>query len=188
MFASRFNMDEPTRVFLVLSGEHPTLPLAEMRAILDANRIPFKITGSFYKLVEIQAEIEAVKPIAGRGAFIDEVGTEIVHSGSTITEIDDAVKSSDLSRHLPPDESFSVRVLRFGGVSKETSRVKLEGHLGWLIHNITRAKVDLENPQRLFHGQAGDRFRAQRPRSRISARRGARVPARRVMDIGIRDR
>ncbi len=182
MFASRFNMDEPTRVFLVLSGEHPTLPLAEMRAILDANRIPFKITGSFYKLVEIQAEIEAVKPIAGRGAFIDEVGTEIVHSGSTITEIDDAVKSSDLSRHLPPDESFSVRVLRFGGVSKETSRVKLEGHLGWLIHNITRAKVDLENPQRLFHGLlAGPYFHLglvayQRPAGYVASRRPRKRP------------
>jgi len=135
-----------------LSGEHPTLPLAEMSAILDANRIPFKIAESFFKLVEIDADIAAVKTIADRGAFMDEVGEEIVHSGPTMAEIDDAVKSSDLPRYLQADESFSVRVLRFGGVSKEMSRVKLEGHLGWLMGKVTNARVDLENPQRQFRG------------------------------------
>ncbi len=31
-------------------------------------------------------------------------------------------------------------------------RVKLEGHLGWLMNKVTNAKVDLENPQRQFRG------------------------------------
>src|SRR5947199_10591547 len=104
-------MDEPTRVFLVLSGEHPTLPLAEMKAILDANRIPFKIAGTFYKLVEIQAGIDMIRPVAGRGAFIDEVGTEIVHSRPTISEINNAVKCSDQSRYLSHAETSRVRVV-----------------------------------------------------------------------------
>jgi tRNA (guanine10-N2)-dimethyltransferase len=145
-------MDASTRVFVVLSGEHPTLPIGEMKAILGANHIEFKIVDSFYKLVEIDAELEAVKKVASRGAFIDEVGREIVHCGITIPEIDDAVKTSDLKQHINPDESFSIRVHRFGGVSKETSRVKLEGHLGWLIGKVAGAKVDLENPQHVFRG------------------------------------
>src|SRR5712664_64542 len=149
---SPIDMNDPTRVFVILSGEHPTLPIAEMSAILDANRIPFMIAGSFFKLVEIDADIHAVKTIADRGAFMDEVGEEIVHSGPTLEEIDDAVKSSNLPRFLQADESFSIRVLRFGGVSKEMPRVKLEGHLGWLMNKVTNAKVDLENPQRQFRG------------------------------------
>lgn len=176
-------MDEPTRVFLVLSGEHPTLPLAEMKAILDANKIPFKIMDEFYKLVEIDAELSAVKTVAGRGAFIDEVGREIVHSGTSIPEIDDAVKSADLSSHIHADESFNVRVLRFGGVSKETSRVKLEGHLGWLIGGITKAKVNLENPKHQFRGLlAGPYFHLgliahQRPAGYVASRRPRKRPA-----------
>ena len=146
------DMNDPTRVFVILSGEHPTLPLAEMSAILEANRISFKIARSFFKLVEIDADIHAVKTIADRGAFMDEVAEEIVHSGPTLDEIDDAVKSSDLPSYLQADESFSVRVLRFGGVSKEMPRVKLEGHLGWLMNKVTNAKVDLENPKRKFRG------------------------------------
>jgi tRNA (guanine10-N2)-dimethyltransferase len=176
-------MDAPTNVFLVLSGEHPTLPLAEMKAILDANRIPFKITDSFYKLVEIRADLDAVKKIGGRGAFIDEVGTEIVHSDPTTQGIDQAVKSSNLSDYLSEKDSFNIRVLRFGGVSKEVSRVKLEGHLGWLIGNITGARVNLENPTRQFRGLlAGPYFHLgliahQRPVGYVASRRPRKRPA-----------
>ncbi len=183
MFASRSGMDTPTSVFLVLSGEHPTLPMAEMKAILDANRIPFKLTSSFYKLAEIQADIDAVTKVGGRGAFIDEVGMEIVHSEPTIPGIDDAVKSSDLPKYLGEKDSFSIRVLRFGGVSKEMSRVKLEGHLGWLIGNITRARVDLENPTHQFRGLlAGPYFHLgliahQRPAGYVASRRPRKRPA-----------
>jgi len=176
-------MDSPTSVFLVLSGEHPTLPLAEMKTIFYANRIPFKITGSFFKLIEINADIGAVRDVASRGAFIDEVGTEILHSDPSIPEIDDAVKSTDLSRYLQADDSFSVRVLRFGGVSRDMSRVKLEGHLGWLIGNITKARVDLENPTHSFRGLlAGPYFHLgliahQRPADFVASRRPRKRPA-----------
>lgn len=183
LFARLLDMDAPTKVFVVLSGEHPTLPMAEMKAILDANHIAFKVTESFYKLVEIEADLRAVKKIANRGAFIDEVGSEIVHSGVSIPEIDDAVKSSDLQRHIGPDESFSIRVHRFGGVSKETSRVKLEGHLGWLIGRLTGAKVDLESPQHMFRGLlAGPYFHLglvehTRPADFVGSRRPRKRPA-----------
>jgi tRNA (guanine10-N2)-dimethyltransferase len=183
LFASHRNMSSPTSVFLVLSGEHPTLPLAEMKTILDANRIPFRVTNQFFKLVEIEADIGAVKSVASRGAFIDEVGTEIVHSEPTITDIDDAIKSSNLPDYLGEKDSFNIRVLRFGGVSKEMSRVKLEGHLGWLMGNMTRARVDLEHPTHSFRGLlAGPYFHLgliahQRPADFVASRRPRKRPA-----------
>ena len=183
MFAFARAMDVPARIFVVLSGEHPTLPMAEMKAVLDANQVPFKITGSFYKLAELEADPGAVKKVANRGAFIDETGTEIVHSGTSIPEIDDALRSTDFSPHIQSDETFSVRVLRFGGVAKETPRVKLEGHLGWLIGNITKARVDLENPQHRFRGiLAGPYFHLgliahQRPAGYVANRRPRKRPA-----------
>ena len=183
MFAIPRAMNEPARIFVILSGEHPTLPMAEMKAILNANQIPFTLAGSFYKLAEVNADPDAVSKVASRGAFIDEMGTEIVHSGTSIPEIDDAVKSANFTPHIKPDESFSVRVLRFGGVSKETPRVKLEGHLGWLIGNITKAKVDLETPQHMFRGLlAGPYFHLglishQRPAGSVANRRPRKRPA-----------
>jgi tRNA (guanine10-N2)-dimethyltransferase len=176
-------MGEPTSVFLVLSGEHPTLPLSEMKTILSANHVPFMIKNQFFKLVEIEADIGAVGKLASRGAFIDEVGTEIVHSEPFIPEIDDAVKSSSLTDYLGEKDSFNIRVLRFGGVSREMSRVKLEGHLGWLIGNITKARVDLENPTHSFRGLlAGPYFHLgliahQRPADFVASRRPRKRPA-----------
>ncbi len=176
-------MEGPTRIFFILSGEHPTLPLAETKAILEAHKIPFKITGSFYKLVELDAWPDAVRAIFGKGGFVDETGLEIFHSDPTISAIDDQVKTADLSRYLTSEDSFSVRVLRFGGVSKGTSRVKLEAHLGWLLARETRAKIDLENPQRLFRGiLAGPYFHLglvahQRPAGSVASRRPRKRPA-----------
>ncbi len=176
-------MDDPTRVFFILSGEHPTLPLAELKAILEAHKIPFKITGSFYKLVELETKLDAVKAAFGKGGFVDETGLEIFHAGPTISEIDGEVKSADLSRYLTSEDSFSVRVLRFGGVLKGMSRVKLEAHLGWLLARETRAKIDLENPEKLFRGiLAGPYFHLglvahQRPAGSIESRRPRERPA-----------
>jgi len=39
------------RFFFILSGEHSTLPLAELKAIFQAYAIEYKIVGNFYKLV-----------------------------------------------------------------------------------------------------------------------------------------
>ncbi len=183
LFAGRIDMDAPTRIFVVLSGEHPTLPMGELKAILDANHIRFKMLDSFYKLVEIEADLGAVKKIAGRGAFIDEVGQEIMHSGVTIPEIDDAVKTSDLRRYINSDESFSIRVHRFGGVSKETSRVRLEGHLGWLIGRLTGARVNLETPRHVFRGLLAGPYlhmgvvEHTRPSDFVGSRRPRKRPA-----------
>ncbi len=183
LFAPQRDMSSPTNVFLVLSGEHPTLPFAEMKTILVANRIPFRVKDQFFKLVEIEAEIGAVKRVASRGAFIDEVGTEIVHSEPTTVDIDDAIKSSNLPNYLGEKDSFNIRVLRFGGVSKEMSRVRLEGHLGWLMANITKARVDLENPTHSFRGLlAGPYFHLgliahQRPADFVGSRRPRKRPA-----------
>jgi tRNA (guanine10-N2)-dimethyltransferase len=176
-------MDGPTRIFFILSGEHPTLPLAEVRAILEAHKIPFQITGSFYKLLELDTSPDAVKAIFGRGGFVDETGVEIFHSDPNISEIDSQVKSADFARYLTEKDSFSVRVLRFGGVSKETSRVKLEAHLGWLLKKETGAEIDLEEPGKLFHGMlAGPYFHLglvahQRTAGSVESRRPKKRPA-----------
>src|SRR5205807_9851891 len=65
------------RFFFILTGEHPTLPLAELKAILQAYRIDHDIVGSFYKLVELHADRVKLESIAGRGGYVDEMGEEV---------------------------------------------------------------------------------------------------------------
>ena len=44
------------RFFFILSGEHSTLPLAELKAVLQAYAVDYRIVGSFYKLIEVEAD------------------------------------------------------------------------------------------------------------------------------------
>src|SRR5215831_13777477 len=111
------------RCFFIISGEHPTLPLAELKAILRAYSIDHRIVGSFFKLIEVEGDSSKLEAVSARGAFIDEMGKEILHTEDNLTSIKEAIESTDLEPYLSAQDSFSVRMLRFGGVSKELSRV-----------------------------------------------------------------
>jgi tRNA (guanine10-N2)-dimethyltransferase len=165
------------RFFFVLSGEHSTLPIAELKAILRAYHIDYKIVGSFYKLVEVQGDIEKLKSIASRGGYVDEMGQEILHTADNLKSIKEAIESVDLTPYLSPQDSFSVRILRFGGVSKRLSRVHLESYVGKLIAEKTRARVDLRSPKKPIRGTlAGSLLHLglimyQRPKGSVHRRR-----------------
>ena len=165
------------RLFFILSGEHPTLPLAELKAILQAYAIKYKIVGNFYKLVEMEADRTQLEAIAGRGGYLDEMGEEVLHTEDNLSSIKREVEFTDLEPFLSSQDSFSIRMLRFGGVSKELSRVHLEGYLGKLLAGKTGAKVDLRSPKKPFRGiLAGSLFHLglimhQRPKGSIHRRR-----------------
>jgi len=179
MFATllHFMARTSARFFFILSGEHATLPLAELKAILQAYSIDYRIVGSFYKLIEVEADRAELELIAGRGGYVDEMGEEVLHTEDNLASIKRGVESADLEQFLSPQDSFSVRMLRFGGVSKDLSRVHLESYLGELLAEKTGAKVDLRSPKKPFRGiLAGSLFhlgliRHQRPKGSIHLRR-----------------
>ena len=179
MFATllHFMARTSARFFFILSGEHATLPLAELKAILQAYSIDYRIVGSFYKLIEVEADHAKLELIAGRGGYVDEMGEEVLHTEDNISSIKEGVESADLEQFLSSEDTFSVRVLRFGGVSKDLSRVHLESYLGGLLAEKTGAKVDLRSPKKPFRGiLAGSLFHLglithQRPKGSIHRRR-----------------
>ncbi len=179
MFATLLHFMDRTsaRFFFILSGEHATLPLAELKAILQAYSIDYRIVGSFYKLIEVEADRAKLELIAGRGGYVDEMGEEVLHTEDNLASIKRGVESADLEQFLSPQDSFSVRMLRFGGVSKDLSRVHLESYLGKLLAEKTGAKVDLRSPKKPFRGiLAGSLFHLglimhQRPKGSIHRRR-----------------
>src|SRR5437879_4752249 len=140
------------RFFFILSGEHSTLPLAELKAILQAYSIDYRIVGSFYKLIEVEADHAKLELIAGRGGYVDEMGEEVLHTEDNISSIKEGVESADLEQFLSSEDTFSVRMLRFGGVSKDLSRVHLESYLGGLLAEKTAATVDLRSPKKPGRG------------------------------------
>ena len=65
------------RLFFVVSGEHPTLPKAELLAILETLRVSYRINKTSYKLVEVEASPACLVEAVRRGGFIDEAGIEL---------------------------------------------------------------------------------------------------------------
>jgi tRNA (guanine10-N2)-dimethyltransferase len=165
------------RFFFILSGEHSTLPISELKAILRAYAIEYKVVGSFYKLIEVEADRAKLELIAGRGGYVDEMGEELLHTEDNLSGIKEGVESADLEQFLSSEDTFSVRMLRFGGVSKDLSRVHLESYLGELLAEKTGARVDLRSPKKPFRGiLAGSLFHLglimhQRPKGSIHQRR-----------------
>ncbi len=170
-------------VYFVVSGEHPTLPLAELEAIHQALGIDHRVKGIEYKLVSVEADPSIGYKVGKKAGFTDEAGIEILQSTGRLHEIVDAVIKALIQDYLEPGDTFSVRVSRFGGVSQDVSTIKLERLLGELIINKARAIVNLRTPQRLFRGiLAGGSFHLglvtyQRPRGTIANRRPRKRPA-----------
>ncbi len=176
-------MHNSPRVYFVVSGEHPSLPLAELVATLQALRVHHQLASTEFKIVTVEAEPETAFKAAVRAGYTEEAGIEILQAKGFLHEITQAMKDFPLERYISTSDSFSVRVARFGGVSKGLPTALLERHLGALIVRKTGAKVDLRAPRKLFRGiLAGPSFHLglatyQRPRGSIAGRRPRKRPA-----------
>ncbi len=170
-------------MFFVVSGEHPTLPKAELLAILDAQNAKYKVGATEYKLVKVQVDGLTPYDVAKRAGFTEEAGIGLFQSSANVESIAHELDSSGLDNFLSPQEGFSVRVARFGGASRSLSRTKLEPFLGDLVVKKTKGRVDLRAPRKQFRGIiTGEAFyfgllTYQRPRGSIANRRPRKRPA-----------
>ena len=64
-------------LFFVISGEHPTLPLAELTAILTASGAKFDIKLHQFKLVEVDTNVDVSFDAANRAGYTDEAGVHV---------------------------------------------------------------------------------------------------------------
>ena len=174
--------DSP-RIFFVISGEHPTLPRSELKAILESMGATFELSNSDYKVVEVRAPTVIPSEVARKAGYTEEAGLKIFSSSPTFESIAKELDSSPISDYLSPKEHFSVRVARFGGASRSISRTSLEPFLGDLVAKKTSGKVDLQTPAKQFRGMiTGEAFHFglltyQRPKASIANRRPRKRPA-----------
>lgn len=170
-----------SRLYFVVSGEHPTLPKAELLAILDTLGVSYSVGTTSYKLVEVEADPSCLEDVVSRGGFVDEAGTVFFRSRANYEAIADSVKAVDLNGRLSTRDGFSVRVDRFGEDSDKVSRVKLESFVGGLLADKSGAKVDLQRPSKLFRGvlTGGEFYFGQMVQGRVRGSVRSRLPRKR---------
>ncbi len=144
--------------FFFLSGEHETLPFAELEAILGTERIAYKKLQKLPQLFRLDTTVDSIQIIKERAALTRVCCQELVYSEAYLSEIVKATQSTSLEESIQRGESFVVRVRRVGNAARNLTSIGLERKLGELIlSKVKGAKVDLKKPQKTFFGVITDK-------------------------------
>ncbi|MEM2995640.1 MAG: THUMP domain-containing protein [Candidatus Bathyarchaeia archaeon] len=142
-----------TKLFFLLSGEHETLPIAELKAILEAENHPFRICEKLDQTLRLEAELNCVETIKRRAAFTRLCGLELFTCKAEINEIVKAANAINSNEFLKNGESFAVRVKHVKNHCAHIDSMAIERKLGEIIINKKeKAKVNLKNPDKTFFG------------------------------------
>lgn len=141
------------RLFFLLSGEHPTLPAAELKAILDSESYNYQILETLTQVMRLEATAKSIKTIKFRSALTRVCCREIFNCDANLPEILAKASSASLEEFIGEGESFAVRVRRVKNMTPKLTGVELERKLGGQILNkVKKLRVDLTNPQKTFFG------------------------------------
>lgn len=149
-----------SRLFFLLSGEHPTLPLSELLSILEAERKTFKLIEKLDQVVRIEVDVDCVASVKRRAAMVRRCCLELFACGAEYKEILSKASEAPFEDYLLDNESMVVRIRRVRNSAPTLDRLKLERELGAAVINRKRdVKVDLRNPDKTFFGViTGNRF------------------------------
>ena len=136
------------KLLCILSQEHPQLPLAEIKAVIECENMDVeieKITEGFVILKNISKKNinEYYKILTKRLGYTHEIHEEIIKSN--VNKLKTDISNIQWSKYI--DETFAVRVKRF---NSEIDTVGTEREIGTLIlENCDNIKVNLTNPKSL---------------------------------------
>ena len=145
------------KLFFLVSGEHQTLPVSEVQAILEAEGIKYRILENLTQVLRLEADPNSVEAIKFRSALTRVCCREILNCEANISEILANISSGSMEEFIEGD-SFAVRVRRVKGVTPELVRVELERKLGeQILKTVKTSRVNLSNPQKTFFGVLTDK-------------------------------
>jgi tRNA (guanine10-N2)-dimethyltransferase len=145
----------------ILSGEHATLPRAELCAILEAEGHPFKIGGQKNRLLLVEVNPQGAIQATQRAALVNTASIVLFEVNMLEQEILHALKEIDFTRWLQPNARFGVKVTRLQREVKAVDIDTLQAKIGSKIWSAMKGKVEVEltSPDIWFLGVInGNRF------------------------------
>ncbi|MDD2666852.1 MAG: THUMP domain-containing protein [Methanocellales archaeon] len=131
------------KIAFELSGEHATLPRAEVIACLESLNIDFREVAFMDQLLIV--DVQDVPPIAKHLAMTHHILEVIFICPANIKSILRLVSNADLSIE---DRTFCIRAKHIRGA--DLSSTALEKETGAIVHK-KGYRVDLDNPDVMFH-------------------------------------
>jgi tRNA (guanine10-N2)-dimethyltransferase len=143
--------NRPVRLFFILSGEHLSLPAAEVQAILDSESIPYSHVESSYRLLILESSPEALRHVSDRSLMYDKCGYLLGECQADEQEIRRLITNLSLENIVADASSYAVRSERLGGVKKNIRRTGLERSIGGLLkEKAPNLHVQLVEPDLTF--------------------------------------
>ena len=140
-------------LFFLLSGEHETLPTAELKAILEAEGYTYRVLETLDQVLKVEADIKCVKAVKNRAALTRLCGYAIFTCKAEPSEAIKVLRSTNIGEFLESGESFAVRIKHVKSHAREVDGMALERKLGEIILNtVENVRVNLQNPQKTFTG------------------------------------
>jgi tRNA (guanine10-N2)-dimethyltransferase len=141
------------KLFFLLSGEHETLPVSELKAILEAEGYTYEVLEKLDQALRLETDASCAEVVKHRAALTRICGLELLTCKAETSEMVTALRSINLNNVLGESESFAVRVKRVKRYALEIDEMALERKLGEIIlKKATKANVNLKNPDKTFTG------------------------------------
>ena len=139
------------RIFVLLSGEHPSLPMAELRAIFEAEHLPTYNLKTFHRILSFQTTHHAPSIIAARSSYIQQCCLELYQTHLQHDDIISRIREIPLHTYLKAGDTFAVRLQKL--TSTPVSPSKLEAEIGQvLLNRVPGTQVNLTEPVITFYG------------------------------------
>ncbi len=140
-------------LFLLLSGEHKTLPVSEAKTVLEAEGYTYEVSESLEQVLRLRADPDCANVLKQRAAFTRMCALELFSCKAKLANIIKSVQSTDWQTFLSEHQSFAVRVKHVKEYSRRINGMTLERRLGALIADkCPRSKVRLKSPDKTFVG------------------------------------
>lgn len=140
-------------LFFILSGEHETLPPAEVMAVLESEGINYKNVRLSPKVLILEAKQDCLPTVVSRAGMCEVAGRLVLECRDNEREIIETAAALPFCDFLQPGDTFSVRVHRVSGSSRHLHKMELQSRIGEVISRLAGgSKVDLKNPEKEFVG------------------------------------
>ena len=137
-------------LFFYVSGEHETLPYAEIKAILEADSFSCRNTIFLPRVLCVESNVKCLSSVADRSSFTKACGIVILRCGAYKEVILRTIKEVDYSNFITKRQTFSVDIKTIARPKIDT---KLESAIGRVIsRKIQGVKVKLKDPDVSFFG------------------------------------
>ncbi len=133
-----------SRVALLLSGEHPTLPFSEVCAVLRSEGIRHQPVARHDQIFIIDAGEGASEALHARSAYAMEGGRLLTHSPAGIEEFRKSCMRTDWG--FLKGRSFGAKAKRVRTHWEQIDTQELQAIVGEVVMAESDAKVDLKSP------------------------------------------